>query len=88
MLGRAVSVTEDVVFLGDRGVHSLGDGSRVRIPQAADDGIVSWRERRVHTCELPSRSERDSHARGHMSVPVENSWKPIAEDPELTGGSW
>ena len=36
MLGRVVSVTEDVVFLADVGVHSLGDGSRNRILQAAD----------------------------------------------------
>ena len=48
MPGRAVSVTEGVVFLGDVGVHSLGDGSRIRILQAADDEIVSWRERRFH----------------------------------------
>ena len=33
----AFSVVEDVVLLGDMGVHSLGDGSRVRISPAADD---------------------------------------------------
>ena len=65
MLGRAVSVTEGVAVLG---VHSLGDGSRIRISQAADDEIVSWRERRVHACESFSRSERGSDARGHRSV--------------------
>ena len=60
ILGRAVLVTEDDVFLGDRDVHSCGDGSRVRISQVADDAIVSWREQRFHTNELFSRSERIS----------------------------
>ena len=27
----AVSVAKDVLFLGDMGVHSLGEGSRIRI---------------------------------------------------------
>ena len=76
-----MSVTEDVVFLGDFGVHSLGDGSRIRISQAADDEVVSWR-----ACELFSRSERDSDARGRRSVQIENSLRSIAEDPELTEG--
>ena len=38
ILGRAV-------FVGDMGVHSRGDGSRVRMSQV--DEIVSWRERRL-----------------------------------------
>ena len=67
MLVRAVLDTEDVVFLGDMGVHSLGNRSRIRISQAADDEIVSWRKPRVHACELFSRSERDSDARGLVS---------------------
>ena len=54
--------------------------------EAADDEIVSWRERRVHACELFCRSERDSYARGHRSVPIENSLQQIAEDPEVTEG--
>ena len=69
--------------MGDVGAHFLSDGSRVRISQVADDKIVSWRERCVHACELFSRSERDSDARGHWSVLVENSLRSIAEDPEL-----
>ena len=39
MLVLALSVTEDVVFLGDMGVHSLGDGSRILISL---DEMVSW----------------------------------------------
>ena len=65
MLGRAVFATEDDVFLVDMEVHSRGDGSRVRILQVADDEVVSWRERRVHECDLFSRSERESDVRGH-----------------------
>ena len=34
MLGRAVFVTEDKAFLGDMGVYSRVDGSRVRRLQA------------------------------------------------------
>ena len=54
----------NVVFLSDMGVHSLGYKSRNRIAKAADDETVSRRERRVHACELFSRSEGDSDARG------------------------
>ena len=42
ILVQAVFVAEDVVFLGDIGVHSLGDGSRIRISLAADgDGLLA-----------------------------------------------
>ena len=41
VLGRAAFVTEEHVFLGQMGVHSRGDGSRVRISQVADAEIVS-----------------------------------------------
>ena len=71
MPDREVSVAEDVVFLGDMGVHSLGVGSRGRRLHVADVQSVSLRERCAHACELLSRSERDSDA----------------GDPELTEGS-
>ena len=61
--GQFVSL-RNVVFLSDMGVHSLGYKSRIRIAKAADDKTVSRRERRVHACDLFSRSERDSDARG------------------------
>ena len=61
------------------------DGSRVRISQAADDKVVSWRERRFHAYEVFSRTERNSDARSHQSVPLENILHPTAGDPELTG---
>ena len=65
MFGRAVFVTESDVFLGDMGVHSRADGSRVRFSQVADEESVSWRERRFHAYEVFSRTERNSDARGH-----------------------
>ena len=34
-------VTDNDVFLGDMGVHSRADGSRVRISLVADEEIVS-----------------------------------------------
>ena len=40
MLGRAVFVPENDVFLDDMDVHSCADGSRVRILHFADDEIV------------------------------------------------
>ena len=40
MVGRAVFVTENDVFLGEMGVHSRANGSRVRISRVADDEIV------------------------------------------------
>ena len=39
MLGRAVFVTENDVYLGDMGVHSRPDGSRVRMSQVADEDL-------------------------------------------------
>ena len=80
----AVSVAEDVVFLGDMGVHSLGDGSRICMSLTADDEIVSWQGRLVHARALFSCSERDSEARGHQSVFVEDSLRFLAEFLELT----
>ena len=58
-----------------------GDGSRVRISQVTDDGLVSWRERRVHAYEL---FQRKSDVRGHQSVFVESSSHTTAGDPDLT----
>ena len=84
MLGRAVFVSESDVFLGVMGVDSRADGSRVRTSQVADDEIVSLRERRFHAYEVFSRTERNSDARGHLSVPAENSLHPTVGDPELT----
>ena len=49
ILGRAVLATEDDDFLGDVGVHSHGDGSRVRMTHVAEDEVVSLHERRVRT---------------------------------------
>ena len=68
MLMRAVFVAEGVVLLGDMVVHSLGDGTQVRISPAPDDEMVSGQERFVHTRELFSRSGRGSYARYHRSV--------------------
>ena len=82
---RAVSVAEDVVFLGDMGVHSLGGGSRVRISRAEDNEMVSWQERLVHARDF-SRSEQDSDARGHRSVSFEDCSQPVAEELELAKG--
>ena len=73
MLGRSVFVTENDVLLGDTGVHSRADGSRVRISKVADEEIVSWRERRFHAYEALARDERNSDARSHRSVPVDNN---------------
>ena len=79
-LGEQFFVTEDDVFLGDTGVRSRGDGSRVRSSQVADDENLSWRERRVHAYELFSRGERNSEVRGHRSVPVGNSSHPTLQE--------
>ena len=84
MLWRAVFAIENDVFLVDMGVHSRTDGSRVRISQVADDEIVSWHWRRFHAYEVFSRTERNSDARGHLSVPHENCLHRTAGDPELT----
>ena len=66
------------------GVHTRGNGSRVLMLQVADDEIVFWREGRVHAHELSSRSERLSVVPGHQSVPVGDSSRPTAGDPDLT----
>ena len=63
MLGRAVFVTDNDVFLVDMGVHS-----QVRISQVADGDIVTWRGRRFHAYEVFSRTERNYDTRGHLSV--------------------
>ena len=57
-----VFVTENDVFLGDMGVHSRTGGSRVRVSQAEDEEIVSWRERQFHAYEAFSRSEMNADA--------------------------
>ena len=44
-------VADDVVFLGDTGVQSLGDGSRIRISRTEDDEMVYLQERLVHARE-------------------------------------
>ena len=67
MLGRAVFVTENDVFLGDMGVHSRTDGSRVR---------------RLHAYEAVSRSERKPDARSHWSVSIDGKEHTTAECPE------
>ena len=85
VLVQVFSVAEDVLF-GNMGVHSLGDGSRVRISLATDDEVVSWQERFVHARGLFSRSERGSETRGHPSALVEDSLQPIADDHELSKG--
>ena len=66
-------------------MHSLCDGSQVRVSLAADEEMVSWQARLVLALDLFSPSERVSHARGHRSA-VGDSLQPIAEDPELTKG--
>ena len=81
MLGRAVFVTENDVFLGDVGVRSRADWSRVRISLVADDGIVSWRERRFHAFDAFPRNERNADVRSHRSVPFDNSFFPLLEIP-------
>ena len=48
----------------------------------ADDEVVSWREQRFHAYEMFSRTERNSDARGHLSVPVENSLHHTAGEPD------
>ena len=58
ILGRVVLVTEHDVFLGDVGVNSRSDGSRVRIAHVAEDEIVSSRERRARVYEMYGRTER------------------------------
>ena len=65
ILWRAILVTEDDVFLGDMGVHFRSDASRVRFAHVADDGVVSWYERRGRAHELFGRTERGSETRGH-----------------------
>ena len=51
-LVRAFSGAKDVILLGDVGLHSLGDGSRVRSPSTAAEEMVSWQARLVHAREL------------------------------------
>ena len=41
MAGDGGARTKEVVFSGDVGLHSLGDGSRLRFPLAADEEMVS-----------------------------------------------
>ena len=72
-LGEPFFVAENDVFLGDMGVHARADGFRVCISQVANEEIVSCRERRLHVYEVFSRTERNSDARGHLSVSLENS---------------
>ena len=45
--------------------------------------FVSWRERRFHAYGVFSGTKRNYDARGHLSVPVENSLYSTAGDPEL-----
>ena len=80
-LGEQFFVIENDVFLSDMRVHSHADWSRVRISHVADDDTVSWRERRFQAYEVFSRTLRNSDARGHGSVPVENSLHPLLEIP-------
>ena len=76
LLGRAVFVTEGEAFLGDVGVFSRGDGSRVRISQFADDENASW-------CGRFSRCGLKKDVRGHQPVLFENVSRPTAGDAEL-----
>ena len=41
-----------VVYLGDLDMHSLHDGSQIRISLAADEEIVSWQARLFLTREF------------------------------------
>ena len=66
------------------GVNCHAGGPRARISQVADGEIVSWCERRFHAYEAFSRTERNSDARSHWGVPVENILHPTAGDPEVT----
>ena len=86
VLLRAVSVAEDVLWLGDMDVHCLGDGSRVRISLAADD---EW---------LPGKNASSTHVDCSRAVNEglrlavtgqflqRHRSQPIAEDPELSKG--
>ena len=82
-LGRTIFVLQVDASLGDIGVHSRGDGLRVRFLQVADDESVSWRERRAHAHEFLSPGGRFS-VRRNLSAPIENSSRHIAGDTELT----
>ena len=37
---------------GDLGMHSLSDGSQIRISLAADEEMVSWQARLVLACQM------------------------------------
>ena len=60
------------VFLCDMGLHSRANGHQVRNSQVADEEIAPWR-RRFLACEASSRNERNSDARSHQSVHVDNN---------------
>ena len=57
-------------------MHSLSDGSLIRISLAADEEMVSWQARLVLARELFSRSERVTDAHAHRL----HSWQAIDPD--------
>ena len=75
MLGRAVFVTENELFLS---------APEFAFQRSRTMQIVSLRECRFHAFEVFSRTERNCDARGHRSVLVENSLHLPAGDPKLT----
>ena len=72
-------VLADDASLGDIGVHSRGDGLRVRFLRVADDETVSWRERRALANEFLSLSERFS-VRRYLSNTVHDTLLELTED--------
>ena len=55
---RALTVVKDVVFPRNLGMHSLRDGSQIRISLAVDEEIISWQALLFFARELLSLGER------------------------------
>ena len=79
---RAFFVARDVVLLGDIGVHSLCDGSRVRFPLTTDERWSPGRNDSTHL-DFDRPVNRGSGVGGHQLPPVEDSLQPIAEGPRV-----
>ena len=67
IFGRDVGVIQEEDFLGDMGIRTRGDVSRIRSPQVVYHENVSWRGKRFRTQELFSHGGRRFGASGDGS---------------------
>ena len=84
ILGRAVLVTEDDVFLGD----TRCGGSRVRIAHVADDE-VAWHGSRIRVCSVAPKGIRRLEVTGRVLLQT-IYYTPCAGNPDLIEeqGDW